>query len=69
MRKEPATRLLHLARLFAAEPFGIGLDEIAAKFSVGRRTAERMRDAVAKFFRSLRRSKASGRSDGGCRTG
>lgn len=53
MRKEPATRLLHLARLFAAEPFGIGLDEIAAKFSVGRRTAERMRDAVAKVFPQL----------------
>jgi len=38
MRKEPATRLLHLAQTFAAEPAGIGLDEIAAKFAVGRRT-------------------------------
>jgi hypothetical protein len=30
-----------------AELGGIGLDEIAAKVSVGRRTAERMGDAVA----------------------
>lgn len=53
MRKEPATRLLRLARLFAAEPGGIGLDEIAEKFEVGRRTAERMRDAVAEVFPQL----------------
>jgi predicted DNA-binding transcriptional regulator YafY len=53
MRKEPVTRLLHLARLFAAEPGGIGLDEIATKFEVGRRTAERMRDAVAEVFPQL----------------
>ncbi len=53
MRKEPATRLLQLARLFAAEPVGIGLDEIAEKFGVGRRTAERMRDAVAEVFPQL----------------
>jgi predicted DNA-binding transcriptional regulator YafY len=53
MRKEPAKRLLHLARLFTAEPGGIGLDEIAAKFAVSRRTAERMRDAVAEAFPQL----------------
>jgi predicted DNA-binding transcriptional regulator YafY len=53
MRKEPATRLLQLARLFAAEPAGIGLDEIAERFAVGRRTAERMRDAVAEVFPQL----------------
>jgi predicted DNA-binding transcriptional regulator YafY len=53
MRKEPATRLLHLARLFAAEPAGISLDEIAEKFAVGRRSAERMRDAVAEVFPQL----------------
>jgi hypothetical protein len=41
MRKEPASRLLQLARLFAAEPAGIGLDEIAAKFAVSRRTTAR----------------------------
>jgi predicted DNA-binding transcriptional regulator YafY len=53
MRKEPATRLLQLARLFAAEPAGISLDEIAEKFAVSRRTAERMRDAVAEVFPQL----------------
>ena len=53
MRKEPATRLLHLARLFAAEHAGISLDEIATRFEVSRRTAERMRDAVAGVFPQL----------------
>jgi hypothetical protein len=31
MRKEPAAQLLHWAQTFAAEPAGIGLDEIAAR--------------------------------------
>src|ERR1700723_2101366 len=53
MRKEPATRLLQLARLFAAEATGVSLDDIAEKFAVGRRTAERMRDAVAEVFPQL----------------
>ena len=53
MHKEPATRLLHLARQFAAEHAGISLDEIAARFAVSRRTAERMRDAVAEVFPQL----------------
>ncbi len=53
MRKEPATRLLELAQLFAAQHAGVTLDEIAEKFAVGRRTAERMRDAVAEVFPQL----------------
>jgi len=53
MRKEPATRLLHLARQFAAEPAGVSLDEIATRFAVSRRTSERMRDAVAEVFPQL----------------
>src|SRR5450755_3696377 len=53
MRKEPATRLLHLARQFAAEPSGISLDDIVSRFSVSRRTAERMRDAIAEVFPQL----------------
>lgn len=53
MRKEPATRLLQLAQIFAAEPAGIGLDDIAARFAVSRRTAERMRDAIAEMFPQL----------------
>jgi hypothetical protein len=39
MRKEPTTRLLHLARQFAAEPAGISLDEIVTRFSVSRHKA------------------------------
>jgi predicted DNA-binding transcriptional regulator YafY len=53
MRKEPATRLLHLARQLAAAPGGITLDDIATRFEVSRRTAERMRDAVAEVFPQL----------------
>jgi len=53
MRKEPAVRLLHLARLLAAEPGGISLNEIKARFEVSRRTAERMRDAIAEVFPHL----------------
>jgi hypothetical protein len=55
MRKEPATRLLHLARLFAAELGGIGLEDIVAKLQVSRRTAERMRDATAVSLLASRR--------------
>jgi hypothetical protein len=53
MRKESTTRLLHLARQFAAEPAGISLDEIVTRFSVSRRTAERTRDPIAEVFRQL----------------
>jgi predicted DNA-binding transcriptional regulator YafY len=53
MRKEPAVRLLRLAQQLAAEPAGLTLDEIAARFAVERRTAERMRDAVAELFPQL----------------
>ncbi len=53
MRQQPATRLLRLARLLAAEHAGVSLDEIAQEFAVGRRTAERMRDAVAEVFPQL----------------
>jgi hypothetical protein len=52
MRKEPATRLLHLARQLAAEPGGITLDDIAARFEVSRRTAERMRAVIDKGHRA-----------------
>jgi predicted DNA-binding transcriptional regulator YafY len=53
MRKEPAVRLLHLARLLAAEPGGVSLNEITAKLQVSRRTAERMRDAIIEVFPHL----------------
>jgi predicted DNA-binding transcriptional regulator YafY len=53
MRMEPAIRLLRLVQQFAAEPAGISLDEISQRFAVKRRTAERMRDAVAEVFPQL----------------
>lgn len=53
MRHEKAGRLLELARLLAATAEGLTLDEMAARMGVGRRTAERMRDAVRDIFPQL----------------
>ena len=50
MRHEKATRLLELARLMASSAEGVSLDEMARAMGVGRRTAERMRDAVREAF-------------------
>jgi len=50
MRHEKAGRLLELARLLASTAEGLTLDEIAERLDVGRRTAERMRDAVREIF-------------------
>lgn len=50
MRHEKATRLLELARMLASSAEGLTLDEMAQRLDVGRRTAERMRDAVAEAF-------------------
>lgn len=50
MRHEKAGRLLELARLLASTAEGLTLDEIADRLGVGRRTAERMRDAVREVF-------------------
>ncbi len=50
MRHEKATRLLELARMLASSAEGLTLDEMAERLDVGRRTAERMRDAVAEAF-------------------
>ena len=50
MRHEKAGRLLELARLLASTAEGLTLDEIAERLGVGRRTAERMRDAVREVF-------------------
>ncbi len=50
MRHEKAYSLLDLARRLAASPEGLTLDEMALETGVGRRTAERMRDAVATLF-------------------
>lgn len=50
MRHEKGARLLELARLLASSAEGLTLDEMAERLGVGRRTAERMRDAVREVF-------------------
>jgi predicted DNA-binding transcriptional regulator YafY len=50
MRHEKAARLLELAQLLAGTAEGLTLDEMAERMGVGRRTAERMRDAVREMF-------------------
>ena len=51
MRYEPAARLVRLAVLMQGRQGGVTLDDIQSEFEVGRRTAERMRDAVGEAFR------------------
>jgi predicted DNA-binding transcriptional regulator YafY len=46
MRYGPAENLFRLARHLAATRTGLTLDEMATELEVGRRTAERMRDAL-----------------------
>jgi predicted DNA-binding transcriptional regulator YafY len=53
VRHEKAGRLLELARLLASTAEGLTLDEMAERLGVGRRTAERMRDAVRDVFPQL----------------
>src|ERR1700741_2657724 len=53
MRHEKAGRLLELARMLASTAEGLTLDEMAERLGVGRRTAERMRDAVREVFPQL----------------
>ena len=53
MRLEKLSDLLDLARQLSGSAEGLTLDEIAETFNVGRRTAERMRDAVEQSFGPL----------------
>jgi predicted DNA-binding transcriptional regulator YafY len=53
MRYEPAQRLLRLALALAGARTGLTLEEIATELGVGRRTAERLRDALAGMFPQL----------------
>ena len=53
MRLEKANRLIELARKLAASAEGLTLDQIAKEFSVNRRTAERLRDAVRELYPTL----------------
>ena len=50
IRLEKAANLLKLALALATSAEGLSLDEIASQFSVNRRTAERMRNAVQDLF-------------------
>ena len=50
MRHEKAGRLLELVRLLASTAEGLTLDEIASHLGIGRRTAERLRDAARDLF-------------------
>ena len=50
MRHDKAMAVLDLARRMAASAEGLTLDEMARDMEVGRRTAERMRDAVVMLF-------------------
>ncbi|QQQ19378.1 WYL domain-containing protein [Brevundimonas vitis] len=50
MRHDKAVMVIELARRLAASAEGLTLDEMAREMDVGRRTAERMRDAVLMLF-------------------
>lgn len=50
MRHDKATSVLELARRLAASAEGLSTEEMAQGLGVCRRTAERMRDAVAQVF-------------------
>lgn len=58
MRLERVESLLRLALLMQAQSDGVGLQEIQEQFDVGRRTAERMRDAIARLFPHLEESRS-----------
>ncbi|CAN5384440.1 YafY family protein [soil metagenome] len=50
MRHDKAIMVIELARRLAASAEGLTLDEMAREMRVGRRTAERLRDAVLMLF-------------------
>lgn len=50
MRHEKAGLVIELARRMAASAEGLTLDEMAQEMGVGRRTVERMRDAVMSLY-------------------
>src|ERR1700741_3590392 len=53
MGQEKAGRRVELPRMLASPAEGLTLDEMADRLAVGRRTAERMRDAVREVFPQL----------------
>lgn len=53
MRHDKAGQVIELARHLASSAEGLTLDDMAEAMGVGRRTAERMRDAVDRLFPTL----------------
>jgi predicted DNA-binding transcriptional regulator YafY len=50
MRHEPAERILQLACAMQGSRVGLSLSDIETQFQVGRRTAQRLRDAVIRVY-------------------
>lgn len=50
MRHEPAERVLQLALAMQGSRPGVSLSDIEAQFGIGRRTAQRLRDAVVRVY-------------------
>ena len=62
MRLEKSEQLLKLALMMQASTEGIGLQEIQEEFAVGRRTAERMRDALLSLFPHVEEIRSDGKT-------
>ena len=62
MRLEKSEQLLKLALMMQASTEGIGLQDIQEEFEVGRRTAERMRDALLMLFPHVEELRVDGKN-------
>ena len=62
MRLEKSEQLLKLALMMQASTEGIGLQDIQEEFEVGRRTAERMRDALLSLFPHVEELRLDGKT-------
>lgn len=62
MRLEKSEQLLKLALMMQASTEGIGLQDIQEEFDVGRRTAERMRDALLSLFPHVEELRIDGKN-------
>ena len=56
MRHDKAALVIDLARRMAASAEGVTLEEMSRDLDVGRRTAERLRDAVISLFPQIGRA-------------
>ena len=62
MRLDKSRQLLKLALMMQASSEGVGLQEIQQTFEVGRRTAERMRDALLDLFPHVEEIRIDGKT-------